>query len=106
MTRDHTMGELGVLGPGANNLSRALGIAKEVRVDVILCKPYPGDIYLLCSDGLTRMVPDDAIASILRTGSCDDAAVELVRRANAGGGADNITVIVIGVNRSAAAAAL
>jgi PPM family protein phosphatase len=65
MTSDHTMEELGVQGAGAAHLSRAVGIWPVVPIDIVLGKPQPGDIYLLCSDGLSKMVNDDVIGSLL-----------------------------------------
>jgi protein phosphatase len=100
MTSDHTMAELGVSGPGSEHLSRALGVWPRVTIDLLVGKPRPTDIYLLCSDGLTKMVSDETIASILATRAATvDALVErLVEAANAGGGKDNVSVIAIRVD--------
>ena len=96
VTSDHTMGNEGLDGPLADHLTRAVGIAPAVEVDVILVRPRPGDSYLLCSDGLNKMVPDDEIAEVLRTAASTEVAVEaLVNRANARGGRDNITVVLV-----------
>jgi protein phosphatase len=61
--------------------------------------PKPGDFYLLCSDGLSGMIDDDTIlASIVAAqGDPRAAAVDLVAKANANGGEDNITVVVFTV---------
>jgi serine/threonine protein phosphatase PrpC len=79
-------------------LTRALGIAEDVEIDTAEIELFPGDSLLLCSDGLTRMVPDDEMAGIL--GHAHDvrrAAERLVSKANESGGQDNITVVVIHV---------
>jgi PPM family protein phosphatase len=98
LTKDHVMGALGATGSAAGLLSRAVGIWPVVPVDVVLCKPRPGDIYLLCSDGLTKMVRDVTIEETLAKPISPQAIVdELIEVANAHGGADNISVIVIRV---------
>lgn len=98
MTADHTMRGLGVRGEGADHLSRVLGIAPNVSIDLLFGKPEPGDVYLLCSDGLTRMVDDEQIRDVLLDHpSPDDATEELVRLANESGGKDNISVVLIRV---------
>jgi protein phosphatase len=79
-------------------LTRALGIAEDVEIDTAEIELFPGDSLLLCSDGLTRMVPEDEMAGIL--GHAHDvrrAAERLVNKANESGGQDNITVVVIHV---------
>lgn len=99
MTSDHTMEEsFGVKGEGAAHLSRALGLWPSVPVDVILGKPQPRDVYLICSDGLTKMLDDSKIADIILTQRAPTEVVDaLVAAANASGGKDNITVILIRV---------
>ena len=99
MTVDHTMKTLGVDGEGAGHLSRAVGVWPVVPVDIVLGKPKPGDLYLLCSDSLTKMVPEDVIAHILATAETPRAAVDaLIAEANSRGGKDNIAVIVVRVD--------
>ncbi|HEY8087823.1 MAG TPA: protein phosphatase 2C domain-containing protein, partial [Polyangiaceae bacterium] len=61
LTTDHTLGAAGIQGKSAAVLSRAVGIEENVEVDISMESPLPGDIYLLCSDGLSRMVPNEAI---------------------------------------------
>ncbi len=97
MTSDHTMADLGVQGDGAAHLSRAVGVWPTVPIDIILAKPRPGDVYVLCSDGLNKMVPDDDIARIVASSAPDEAAKELVRVANENGGKDNVTVVIVRV---------
>lgn len=98
MTADHTMADHGVEGPAAAHLSRAVGIWPTVPIDIVMGVPLPGDIYLLCSDGLTKMLADDAISEVLRSGDDIKFAVErLIDAANERGGKDNITAIVIRV---------
>jgi len=82
--------------PQRNILTRALGIDTDVQVDTGSVLPFRDDRFLLCSDGLFNEVDDPAIIEVL-TGidDPDAAADELVRRANAGGGRDNITCVVV-----------
>ncbi len=96
VTTDHTMGAIGMTGPFADHLSRAVGIAPAVKVDLVIAKPRHDDVFLLCSDGLSKMVKDDAIREVLAAHPDPNEAVKaLVERANAGGGRDNITVILV-----------
>jgi len=79
-----------------NLITRALGIADEVEVDLIEHKIQSGDVFLLCSDGLSDLVIDDEISTILsESDSLNDAAKNLITAANAKGGKDNISVILI-----------
>jgi PPM family protein phosphatase len=81
--------------PQRSVITRALGTDPEVDVDVFTVQAEPGDLFLLCSDGLTTMVDDDEIRRTVSEGRDDleSAARELVARANRGGGEDNITVV-------------
>ena len=84
--------------PHRNILTRALGIDDHVLVDLFEIRPFAGDRYLICSDGLFNEVPEADIDETLRR--IDDpeaAATELVRMANEGGGRDNISVVVVDV---------
>lgn len=105
MTSDHTMRDFGVTGADAAHLSRAVGVWPTVPIDVIVGKPEPGDVYLVCSDGLTKMIDDDRIRETLLA-SADPSRVvdELIKAANDSGGKDNVTVIVVRVDPPAAAA--
>jgi protein phosphatase len=79
-----------------NILVRALGTQDQVDVDADEQVLLEGDTVLLCSDGLTHMVSDPEIASILATVEPAQAAADrLVELANTNGGQDNVTVIVI-----------
>ncbi len=79
-----------------NLVTRALGIEDSVQVDIRDEKVDPGDIFLLCSDGLNDMVSDEEIRLTLSKYSANlvSAAHELVRLANANGGKDNISVVL------------
>jgi protein phosphatase len=79
-------------------VTRALGVAKDIEVEVQERKTLPGDIYMICSDGLTNMVSEDKIRGTLgKTSALDSCAWELVRLANKRGGDDNISVALIRV---------
>ena len=81
--------------PQKNVILRALGQQKVVDVELRAIEPRAGDVFLLCSDGLSGMVPDEGIQSILAHATTLDAAVKkLVDAANANGGADNVTVVL------------
>lgn len=84
--------------PQRNILTRALGIDAGVLIDSWELEPVKGDRYLLCSDGLFNEVDENRIASVLRRlADPEEAAAELVRLANEGGGRDNISVVVVDV---------
>ena len=90
--------EEAVTHPQRNILTRALGIEPQVEVDVWVLSPVPGDRFLLCSDGLFNEVEPDVITSTLRAlADPTQAANELVRLANEGGGRDNITCVVVDI---------
>jgi protein phosphatase len=95
LTLDHTLGAAGIKGRNKDVLVRALGVEPTVEVDVMTESPLPGDVYLLCSDGLTRMVDAARIAQTLRENEdLAKATAKLVALANAEGGKDNITAIL------------
>ena len=107
LTRDHTLVQAYVdagtlsrerarTSAARNILTRALGTEPDVEVDLETFEVAPGDLYLLCSDGLTEMVPDRDIERVLGDieANLDDAAAELVSRANANGGVDNVSVVL------------
>jgi protein phosphatase len=81
--------------PQRSVITRALGTDPDVDVDTFTVEARPGDVFMLCSDGLTSMVGDEAILGIveLHGGDLDAAARELIASANRGGGEDNITVV-------------
>jgi protein phosphatase len=106
LTRDHSLvGELVLRGklteeqaemhPQRSVITRALGSEPDVEVDVHVYQARAGDVFMLNSDGLTSMVPDERVKQILAgAGSLDQAGRELINAANDAGGKDNITVIL------------
>jgi protein phosphatase len=107
LTEDHTLANeyvrAGVLAPERvatfpqrHIITRAIGRRTEVEVDVSCDAPQPGDVYLICSDGLHGEVNDETIRVLLEEQTDLDEAVEhLVDQANARGGSDNITAVVV-----------
>ena len=81
--------------PQRSVITRALGTDPDVDVDTFSIETKPGDLFLLCSDGLTSMVDDETILREVERNRADlaTAAKALVRAANKGGGEDNITVV-------------
>ena len=78
-----------------NLVTRALGVEDSVLLDVTEHRVQVGDVYLLCSDGLSDMVRDQPIADIMMTDvSLKEKATQLIAAANAGGGRDNISVLL------------
>jgi len=79
-----------------NVITRALGMQDQVVVDLQHDDPHLGDIYILCSDGLSGMIEDNEIQNIIaRSANIGDACRELIAKANEHGGEDNITAVVI-----------
>ena len=115
LTRDHSLvAELERSGqitpeaaehhPQRSIITRALGPEPDVEVDTYTLAGREDDLFLICSDGLTSMISDGEMGSILRSaGSLDEAAEELVRAANQSGGKDNITVILFRLGEGEAA---
>jgi PPM family protein phosphatase len=82
--------------PLRNVITRALGTQSEVTPDVFELETEPGDLFLLCSDGLTRELSDPLIESILRLDlPLDQLCARLVGAANKAGGHDNITCLLV-----------
>src|SRR5262249_7399000 len=78
-----------------NVITRALGIREDVVVDIQTNETALGDIYLLCSDGLSGLVPDEQIQQIVTSAATlDDACRDLTERATSFGGTDNITAVL------------
>ena len=93
--------------PQRSIITRALGPEEAVEVDTMTFSARPGDVFLLCSDGLTTMIKDDRIAEILANADDLDAAVDqLVREANEAGGRDNITAVAFRLAEAEDAAAI
>ena len=83
------------LHPQRAVITRALGTDPSVTADLFSVEARPGDIFLLCTDGLTTMLSDEAIAAtIVKAGGAEEAARALVKAANRGGGEDNVTVLI------------
>jgi serine/threonine protein phosphatase PrpC len=82
--------------PQRSVITRVLGTDPEVDVDTFEVEARPGDVFVICSDGLTSMVDDDTILAVLRQEgrTLEQSARGLVDAANRGGGEDNITVIL------------
>ncbi|HLJ01850.1 MAG TPA: Stp1/IreP family PP2C-type Ser/Thr phosphatase [Solirubrobacteraceae bacterium] len=114
LTRDHSLvDELVQRGklteqqaaehPQRSIITRALGPEPDVEVDTWTYPVRPGDVLLLCSDGLTSMISEDDVAEILGGApSLAQAGEELVGAANQAGGRDNITVVLFGVEEAGA----
>ena len=83
--------------PHKNVITRALGMRETVQVDIKHDQIMPGDVFMLCCDGLTGMIDDQRIAEIIRAADEDleKAVNDLVEQANKNGGVDNITVILL-----------
>lgn len=84
--------------PHKNVIVRALGMKDTVNVDVLRVDPKPGEVYLLCSDGLSGMVDDPGILdAVMECGDdLEKGCQTLIAKANANGGTDNVTVVLVG----------
>ena len=106
LTRDHTLvqdlvdrgslaAEEAESHPMSHVLTRAVGTEATLRYDSIVDTAQAGDRYLLCSDGLSKVVPDDLVAAILATGTIDTAADRLLAETLGRGAPDNTTLVVL-----------
>lgn len=80
---------------GRNVITRSVGYERHVFPDVIEREIFPGEMYILCSDGLSGLVTDEKIAAIINQNPPEDVAQICVQQALANGGDDNVTVVVI-----------
>lgn len=108
LTEDHTVAaeyvaagrltpEEAMHHPQRNMITRALGLTQDLIVDEVEEPIRPGDRFLLCSDGVNSMLTDSQIAEQLSAESPEEAAWGLVEAANAAGGNDNISAVVIDI---------
>jgi len=98
MTTDQTMSTVGLRGPHADDLLQAVGVTPDLSIDLIVDKPQAGDIYLLCSDGLNKMISDQQIEKVLAEQyDLETAVYSLIELANDAGGRDNVTVVLVKV---------
>ena len=116
ITRDHSLLQeqidAGLLTPEEaarsvhrNLVTRAVGVEPDVTMDIQAHDLRPGDLLLLCSDGLSDMLPDEAIAQVIReAGDLPSLARALIDAANLAGGRDNISVILVQAKGDAAPA--
>ncbi|MFC5460378.1 PP2C family protein-serine/threonine phosphatase [Massilia niabensis] len=106
LTRDHSQlealkargADMAASMASPNMITRAVGAAEAIDVDAVTLTVRDGDMFLLCSDGLSNPVEEPALMTALAPGDCARAADELVALALASGGRDNITVIVVRVD--------
>jgi len=112
LTRDHSVvaelqrrgfitAEQAKVHPRRNEVLRSLGTEATVELDLDEVDIAPEDLFLLCSDGLSGVVPDPEIAALLSRQPAEDAAQALVAAANENGGPDNVTVQIIRANAEA-----
>jgi serine/threonine-protein phosphatase Stp1 len=78
----------------ANIITRAVGVAEDLDVDSSTGDALPGDLFLLASDGLTRLVNDDEVLAQLAANTLDDAADTLIEMVLARGAPDNVSIII------------
>ena len=106
LSRDHSLVQdlvdAGMLRPdeaegheNSNIVTRAVGVAEEVKLDVVGGEVDPGDQFLLASDGLTRVVPDDEIVDVLSRAPPEQAADKLLEMVLARGAPDNVSIIIV-----------
>ena len=108
LTRDHSLVQnlvdAGMLSAAeaethenANLITKAVGAAEDIEVDIVGGEARSGDQFLLASDGLTRVVPDSELAAQLLRGSSDQAADSLIDTVLARGAPDNVSLIIVRV---------
>jgi serine/threonine protein phosphatase PrpC len=106
LTRDHSLVQdlvdAGMLDPreaeghpNANVITRAVGVVEQLKVDVVSGDARPGDQFLLASDGLTRLVDDDELATELTSRPAEEAADRLVDMVLDRGAPDNVSLVIV-----------
>jgi serine/threonine protein phosphatase PrpC len=108
LTEDHTLiaaqlkagtitKEEAAKSPYRNVITRAVGIQESVQVDTLLVDLMPGDLFMLCSDGMHGYLRDEETAMLLGAAAWDQLPRKLIELANARGGKDNVSVVCLGV---------
>jgi type VI secretion system protein ImpM len=92
LTRDHS---LSVDGEATTAITRAIGGDSRLTLDVVRERVQPGDRFLLCSDGLTRAVPEPVIGQLVRQGDVGEAVAGLIRATLDAGAPDNVTALIV-----------
>ena len=106
LTRDHSlvqdMVDSGLLSPAdaethpnASVIQRAVGVADELALDGVHARVLPGDVFLLCSDGLTRMVDDEELEAQLGRGTIEEVSQALLALVMRRGAKDNVTILLV-----------
>jgi len=95
LTRDHSEGEVEGFGHGSSAVTRAVGGEATLTLDSARGRVAPGDRFLLCSDGLTRIVPEPVIREWLAKSDLREAVDGLVSATLAAGAPDNVTVLIV-----------
>ncbi|MBI2969789.1 MAG: serine/threonine-protein phosphatase [Gammaproteobacteria bacterium] len=85
--------------PHGNMITRAVGAMDELHLDMDLQEMAAGDRYLLCSDGLTKHLPDGELQELLGEGTCEEACRRLIDLTLSRGAGDNVTAIVVDINQ-------
>ncbi len=109
LTRDHSLVQdlvdAGMLEPAeaqdhpnSNVVTRAIGVAEDVQIEVADGDAGPGDIFLLASDGLTKLVGDTELLAELNSGDAEQAADRLIETVLARGAPDNVSMIIVKLN--------
>jgi serine/threonine protein phosphatase PrpC len=115
LTEDHTLvaaqlkagtlsKEQAAVSQYRNVITRAVGIQESVQVDTLIIDLMPGDLFMLCSDGLHGYLPDDEVAPLVASVPHPDLPKRFVTLANERGGKDNITALVVTVTADGAVA--
>jgi type VI secretion system protein ImpM len=97
LTRDHSLDDLQGLGgqETSNAITRAVGVQPILALDMIREKAVAGDRFLMCSDGLTRAVPESEIELLMESADIESVVQKLVSATLAAGAPDNVTVLVV-----------
>jgi type VI secretion system protein ImpM len=95
LSRDHSLAALGEAAPSESSvITRAVGVEPELTLDVHRDAVLPGDRFLLCSDGLTRVIPDDQICGLMEPKDLRAAVDGLIKATLDAGAPDNVTVLI------------
>jgi type VI secretion system protein ImpM len=96
LTRDHSLAAVpGLESADSHAITRAVGGEPTLELDVVRDQVHPGDRFLLCSDGLTRTVPEDELATLMAQADIGKAVEAMIKATLAAGAPDNVTAVVV-----------